>query len=258
MPELLEDDLPEVTISDYAGVRSLHLDSIWVQGAMRISKPLKLELEYIQRMMAPLLWQPPEAWREGLCVQLGLGAAALTKFCHQVLGRPTEAVELHPGVLRVCRHWFHLPADGDGLQVHLADAADWLREGSRRGQVQLLHVDLYDHEAAAPVLDDEGFYAECRELLAPGGGMAVNLFGRQASFERSCARIAAAFGADSVWRLAATKEGNTVVVATRENALPDKAELQRRATTIDATLGLPAKRWLRGLKPWLPSSDERE
>ena len=33
------------TLSEYDGVRFLHLDSIWVQGAMRIRKPDQLELE---------------------------------------------------------------------------------------------------------------------------------------------------------------------------------------------------------------------
>lgn len=248
--------LPEVTVSEYAGVRSLHLNSIWIQGSMRVSKPLKLELEYIQRMMAPLLWQEPEQWRHGRCVQLGLGAAALTKFCRQVLERPTQAVELHPGVVMACRQYFQLPTPDELFAIHIGDAADWVRQPAEQGTVGLLHVDLYDQEAAAPVLDDEGFYADCRGLLAPGGAMAVNLFGRQSSFAKSCERIAAAFGASQVWRLAATKEGNTVVVATRENALPEKTELQRRATTIEATLGLPAKRWLRGLKPWAPLIDE--
>jgi spermidine synthase len=249
--------LPEVTVSEYGGVRTLHLDSIWVQGAMRRSKPLKLELDYVQRMMAPLLWVEPAQWREGRAVQLGLGAAALTKFCHQVLGRPTTAVELHPGVLAACRQWFELPADGAGLQVELADAAEWVRRPAQAGRISLLHVDLYDHEAAAPVLDSADFYADCRALLAPGGVMAVNLFGRRASFDGSCARLLQAFGGGQVWRLAATKEGNTVVVATRETPLPPKAELTRRATNMDLALDLPATRWLRGLKavsPSLPSA----
>lgn len=241
--------LPEVTVSEHAGVRSLHLDSIWVQGAMRVRKPLELELDYVQRMMAPLLLQPQSSWREGWCVQLGLGAAALTKFCHQVLGRPTTAVEIHPGVLLACRQWFALPPDGEGLKVELADAGAWALEPAHQGRVQLLHVDLYDHDAAAPVLDSEDFYTACRGLLAPGGAMAVNLFGRRASFDASCTRLLKAFGEGHVWRLAATKEGNTVVLATRENALPAKPELQQRATTMQMSLGLPAARWLRGLRP---------
>jgi spermidine synthase len=246
-------DLPEVTVSEYAGVRSLHLDSIWIQGSMRKSKPLQLELEYIQRMMAPLLWLPVAEWRSGWAVQLGLGAAALTKYCHQVLQRPkTTAVELNPAVLAACRQWFELPSDDERLQVEIADAADWARRPEHQGQVQLLHVDLYDHEAAAPVLDSAEFYADCRALLAPGGVMAVNLFGRRASFDGSCERLLTAFGDRHVWRLASTKEGNTVVVATRENLLPEKAELQRRATNMDLALGLPAPRWLRGLKAVSP------
>ena len=44
--------------------------------------------------------------------------------------------------------------------------------------------------AAAPVLDDEKFYADCRALLCEDGVMSVNLFGRRASFERSMAHIA--------------------------------------------------------------------
>ncbi len=248
MPNSAMPVLPEVTVSEYAGVRALHLDSIWVQGAMRVSKPLKLELEYVQRMMAPLLWQPPSSWREGRAVQLGLGAAALTKFCHQVLGRPTTAVELHPGVWTACQQWFALPLNGDALEVLLQDAAQFVTDPAQAGTVDLLHVDLYDHEAAAPVLDSADFYSGCRALLTPGGAMAVNLFGRRASFEGSCERLLQAFGSGHVWRLTATKEGNTVVVATRENVLPDKAELLRRATNIELALGLPAARWLRGLK----------
>jgi spermidine synthase len=124
--------------------------------------------------------------------------------------------------------------------------------------VQLLHVDLYDHEAAAPVLDDEAFYAACRALLADGGLMAVNLFGRHSSFERSAAHIVAAFGAGQVWRLQATREGNTVVVAGRGAALPARDELLARAANIEhrflARHGLPARKWLRMVRPHPPAA----
>jgi spermidine synthase len=123
--------------------------------------------------------------------------------------------------------------------------------------VQLLHVDLYDHDAAAPVLDDEVFYTACRRLLADAGVMAVNLFGRDASFERSAARIAAAFGAEQVWRLRATREGNTVVVAGRGVEVPGREELAARAATIEqrflARHGLPARKWLRMVRPYQPA-----
>ena len=243
------DDLPMVTVSEYNGVRYLHLDTPWVQGAMRMSKPDAIELEYVRRMMASLLWRPSEELGQGHAVQLGLGAAAITRFTHGQLGMQTTAVELNPAVIRACRMCFRLPPDGDGLQVLCEDAGQWLARPSQRGSIQLLHVDLYDHEAAAPVLDSEPFYANCHAALAPGGVMAVNLFGRLSSFEGSAQRIAAAFGRDQTWRVQATKEGNTVVVATRGVTVPGRAELTARARFIEERLGLPATKWLRMIRP---------
>ena len=41
--------LPAVTLSEHDGVRYLHLDSIWIQGGMRIRKPQVVEIDYVQR-----------------------------------------------------------------------------------------------------------------------------------------------------------------------------------------------------------------
>ncbi len=245
------EDLPMVTVSEHQGVRYLHLDTPWVQGAMRMSKPDAVELEYVRRMLAALLWRPSSELGQGHAVQLGLGAAAITRFTHGQLGMRTTAVELNPAVIRACRMCFRLPPDGPGLQVLCEDAGAWLQQVQRRGSIDLLHVDLYDHEAAAPVLDSEAFYAHCHAALAPGGVMAVNLFGRLSSFEGSAQRIMAAFGRDQAWRVQATKEGNTVVVATRGVVVPDRHELTARARHIEAQFGLPATKWLRMIRPLL-------
>ena len=237
--------LAGATISEFDGVRYLHLGTDWVQGAMRIRAPRKLELEYIQRMMAWLLWRPTDALAHGRAVQLGLGAAAITRFTHQVLRWPTTVVELNPSVIQACRLWFHLPDDDERLQVVHADAARWVLQDEHLQSADALCVDLYDHDAAAPVLDDEDFYRACRGVLAPGGLVTVNLFGRDASFERSAERVAAAFGADQVWQLAPTKEGNTVLVAGREVVLPDREILSARADAIEDRYGLKARKWLR-------------
>lgn len=244
--------LPEVTLSEIDGVRYLHLDSIWVQGAMRIAKPRVLELEYIQRMMAWMLWRPSAELAQGHAVQLGLGAAAITRFCHQVLKMRTTAVELNPAVIAACRMRFRLGDDDARLRVVEADAGAWVHDPANLQSVQVLNVDLYDHEAAAPVLDDEGFYAACRGVLAHGGLMTVNLFGRHASFVRSAARIAAVFGRDQVWSLRPTREGNTVVVAARGVAVPGRDELNARAADIErryGAFGVPARKWLRMVRP---------
>ncbi len=246
--------LESATISEFDGVRYLHLGTDWVQGAMRMRSPRKLELEYIQRMMAWLLWRPSDALGQGHAVQLGLGAGALTRFSHQVLRWRTTAVEINPSVIAANQLWFHLPADDALLQVLQADAAHWVQADAHLQTVDALCVDLYDHEAAAPVLDDEAFYRACRGVLAPGGLMAVNLFGRDSSFARSAARVAAAFGADQVWQLAPTAEGNTVLVAGRGVVVPDRETLTARADVIEARFGLKARKWLRMVRPYQPGS----
>jgi spermidine synthase len=244
-------ELPFATISEQDGVRFLHLDTPWVQGAMLIREPRVIVLEYVQRMMAWMLWRPSSEVATGHAVQLGLGAASITRFCHSVLRMPrVTAVELNRAVISACYHGFKLPANDERLSVIEADAADWVAEPSHRRTVQVLSVDLYDHEAAAPVLDSDGFYTQCRDVLAPGGVMSVNLFGRASSFAASAARIASAFGRDQVWSLTPTREGNTVVIATRGVEVPGREELLARAAVIERECGLPARKWLKMVRPY--------
>mgnify|MGYP002131072937 FL=1 len=158
-------ELPEVSVSDDGDIRYLHLGTPWVQGSMRIRDPFDIDLEYVQRMMGWLLFATPAEVPRMHAMQLGLGAAAITKFCHKKLRMKTTAVELNPQVLAVCRSWFKLPPDSSTLQVVLADAAQEIKKTEWQGTVDALAVDLYDHEAAAPVLDSAEFYADCRNLL---------------------------------------------------------------------------------------------
>ena len=164
---------------------------------------------------------------------------------------PTTVVELNPQVITACQLWFRLPRDDARLRVVEGDAGEWIADAAPQS-VQVLCVDLYDHEAAAPVLDDEAFYAACRAALAEGGVMTVNLFGRRASLGRSMMRLAAAFGVDQHWHLLPTREGNTIAVATHAVAVPDRHTLQNRADNIESRFGLPARKWLRLVRPWNP------
>ena len=242
-------DLPEVHFSDHGPVRYLHLGTDWVQGAMRLDDPWALDLEYVQRMMAWLLFVEPASVMRRHAMQLGLGAASLTKFSRKTLRMTTTAIELNPQVLAACRLWFKLPADDPKLSVLLADAGEAVRDPRWAGRIDALQVDLYDQEAAAPVIDSVDFYRHCRGLLTEDGCMTVNLFGRDASFERSLRHIAQAFGPDAVWCFRPTREGNTVVLARREPGGAPQAELMARARVIESRWRLPAPKWVRGLQP---------
>ncbi|GAA4005407.1 spermidine synthase [Comamonas faecalis] len=242
-------DLPEVSVSDDGEVRHLHLGTPWIQGSMRIAAPFDIELEYVQRMMAWLLFVDPDTVAERHAMQLGLGAGAITKFCRKKLRMCCTVVELNPQVEAVCRAWFKLPPDGPQQRVILADAGEEIRKPEWQGAVDALAVDLYDHEAAAPVLDSADFYADCRALLAEDGCMTVNLFGRRASYERSVQQMADAFGEDALWAFKPTREGNTIVLAQRTPARPGRDVLAARADAIKQRWGLPAPKWLRVFRP---------
>lgn len=241
--------LPEVHFSDYGDVRYLHLGTLWVQGSMLLDKPYDIELEYVQRMMAGLLFMDASDVHKKHAMQLGLGSAALTKFCYKKLRMRTTAIEINPQVVKACHVWFKLPCDDLRLHVIEADASLEIQKSQHHETVDLLHVDLYDHEAAAPVLDSADFYTHCYGLLAEDGVMTVNLFGRDSSYQQSLEKIADVFGPQAVWAFRPTREGNTVVLAQREPTRPERSDLLLRAADIESRWGLPAKKWLRLFKP---------
>jgi len=215
---------------------------------MWIHAPFEIKLEYVQRMMAWLLFVDPNSVAKRHAMQLGLGAATCTKFCYKKLRMQTTAIEINPNVLQACRLWFKLPPDDARLQVVLADAAMEIKKSNWHGQVDALQVDVYDQEAAAPVLDSSEFYADCKQLLSEDGLMTVNLFGRTTSFDRSMDNLRQVFGENALWAFKPTREGNTIVLAQRTATLPKRDALQTRALEIEAKFGLPATKWLRVFK----------
>ena len=260
--------LPAVNMSEMSGIRYLHLGTEWVQGSMLIDKPFEIELEYVQRMMAWLLFFEPLKVKNLHALQLGLGAGTITKACYKTLKMSTTVLEINPAVVAACQHWFKLPPQDKRLHIILGDAMKTLsnweqftkeirRPPAEKAQnlglnfIDCAQVDLYDHEAAAPVLDSAEFYRAVRATLTDEGIMTVNLFGRSSSFDRSLAQISAAFGEEAVWSFKPTKEGNTVILAQRTVTRPKRDLLAARAEQIEAKFELPARKWLRLLKPLL-------
>ena len=59
-----EEEMPQVSVSDDGVSRYLHLGTPWVQGSMNLKKPFEIDLEYVQRMMAWLLFVDPDTVAE--------------------------------------------------------------------------------------------------------------------------------------------------------------------------------------------------
>jgi len=234
-----------VTFSEERGVRYLHFGTEWVQGAMRLNKPDRIELEYAQQMMAWLLFlETPKR-----VVQLGLGAAALTKFAYRLLPRAqVEAVELNPAVVVAARTMFALPPDDARLTVHETDAWDFVHDRANHGTIGALQIDLYDATARGPVHESLAFYRAVRACLTGAGIATINLFGDHPSFVRNMKQLNAAFDG-RVIALPEVHEGNRVALAFSGPALDvPYAVLKQRAKLLEDKLGLPARKWLKALR----------
>ncbi|MGG7607176.1 spermidine synthase [Massilia sp. BKSP1R2A-1] len=231
-----------VTLSEQDGVRYLHFGTEWVQGAMRIRKPDWPELEYAQQMMAWMLFiEMPRA-----IAQLGLGAATLTKFCYRQFPESTvTAVELNESVIAICNSMFKLPPLDERLDVLEMDAMDFVLDPANHGAFDVLQCDLYDATARGPVLDTPEFYQACKDCLADGGIMTVNLFGDHPSFAKNIKAMKFAFG--HVICLPEVHEGNVVALCFRDRPVIDKEALAARAAQIVAETKLPAKSWVKGI-----------
>ncbi|KMQ80864.1 Spermidine synthase-like protein [Candidatus Burkholderia pumila] len=230
-----------VTFSEENGVRYLHFGTEWIQGAMRIRKPDHLELEYAQQMMASLLFL--ETLER--IVQLGLDAAALTKFCHRFLKRAkVEAVELNPAVVIAARAMFELPYDDAQLKVSEQDAWEFVNDRANHDTIGVLQIDIYN-ATGGPVLDSVSFYHACRACLTTEAGVVtINLFGDHPNFVRNMKHLNEAFDR-RVIALPEVHDGNRIALAFAGPALDIPFDaLMQRAKLIETELKLPARSWV--------------
>ncbi len=237
---------PPATFTDFRGVRFLHLGTSWVQGAMRMSKPDNIELEYVQMMMMWMLFIE----RPRHIVQLGLGSAALTKFCYQRFPDARVSVaELNPNVIAICHALFGLPPNDARLNVREMDALDFVLDPAKHNSIDVLQVDLYDEQARGPVLDTPEFYQACADCLTDTGIMTANVFGELSNYDKNLHNMAQAF--DAVVWLPEVHDANIIVIAFKRSPQIDFSALYERAVAIKKSMNLPAKKWVDGLKAWM-------
>ncbi len=237
-------DYDDPIISESQGVRYLHFNSEWIQGAMRVSRPEKLEFEYTQQMMAWLLFLAPPVDRAiGI---LGLGAGSLTRFCQHYFDSNVVTVEWNPQVTAICESAFAL-RQTDACRVEHQDAHDWVQDPLNENRYGVVMVDLYDYTAQGPVCSSAAFYQGCQQVCRDLGVVTINLFGHHGSFRKNIRNIRRAFD-DRVLLFPETEDGNRIVIAFTGPSLEvEHAALLQRAKRVQSLYRLPATGWLRTL-----------
>lgn len=234
------------TITEHRGIRYLHLGTPWVQGAMRIDRPDLIELTYVRMMMMWTLFVP----QPNHIVQLGLGSAALTKYCyHRFSAARISAVELNPNVIAICSDQFALPPNDARLTVLEMNALDFVLDTRHHNSIDVLQVDLYDEHARGPVLDSLAFYQACNDCLTPDGVMTTNVFGDFSSYDKNLHTMGLVF--DAVVWVPEAEDDNIVVIAFKQSPELDFSILFERAAVIKRTMNLPARSWVIGLREWM-------
>lgn len=167
----------EILISEEKGVRQLHLGSEWVQGAMRIASPYKLELEYTREMLAGLLIRGFDTpLRRVLCV--GLGVAALPKFfLKHFPATKVDVVEICPSVIAVCQHHFKLDIGHPNLTIYEGCGAEYVQQTEYT--YDLILVDGFDEDARVGPLDSHAFYKDALKRLNADGVLVTNILAHE-------------------------------------------------------------------------------
>ena len=224
-----------ITLSEERGVRFLHFGSPWIQGAMRIARPWALELEYTRDLMFPLLLRPPE-WPRSV-LQIGLGSASITKFLYRNRpGARIDVVEILPEVVTAATQFFKLPDDPERIRIEIGDGHDYVA-GKRGGRYDLIVVDGFDDKGRPGMMDTAAFYFNCRQRLARGGIVSVNLLTRRRGVDASVERMRQAFE-EHVVVIPPSDAGNTVALAALDALETRWAELKEPAAALKASTGL--------------------
>lgn len=199
-----------IDIREKDGVRTLHFESQWTQGAMRITHPSDLVLEYTRTMMASLLMRDAKFFPQNVLL-IGLGSGSLTKFIYQHY--PTAnltIVEIDPRVVDVAREHFELPEDKTRMKIVIGDGVEYMSFTNQT--YDLILVDGFNDHAHPGDLNTLPFYQACRLRLNKLGILVVNLIGLSDGVKGGLTYIESAFENRAI-RFPRCKSGNTIAFA---------------------------------------------
>ncbi|MBC3766023.1 fused MFS/spermidine synthase [Neptunicella marina] len=137
-----------------------------IHSVMDKSQPQRLVLPHLNPMMLALYYRPTVSNVLGL----GLGGGALERYLLDRSEISLTSVELNPTIIDCYRNYFAI--DDKPHNIVQADAQGYVTNAT---DIDLLLVDLFDHQSNPAFLSEPEFYQQCMQALTPNGLLVVNL-----------------------------------------------------------------------------------
>lgn len=250
------DELGEIEVVDDATYRSLHFGSEPKQSSMLLRDPVYLALAYTRAMSSALLFT--ESTRRFLLI--GLGGGSLAKFLLHHFGNcQIDAVEFRQAVSEVAHSHFFLPQD-DRIHIHIDDGGHFIRTAdmARYGEYDAIFVDAFLGHGIARSVCGMSFYDACRDRLAAGGVLSINLWsGDFISARDMLEDLGDSFDGNTL-QLPVEGKDNIIALATRGVKLKKQLRrIEERCKTLERLTGVEYNLFYRQLRKnnsWLSFS----
>jgi spermidine synthase len=196
-----------------------------LQSTYDLDRPDQLDHEVFQTMISALLVQP----KVERLLMVGVGGAQVTNYLYgRIEGLEIDAVDICPEVVRLAREHFGVP-DSPRYRMHVDDGRVFIEDDSH-GLYDLLVLDAFRGHSIPVHLRSREFFQACRDRLAPGGVMVVNMHRRAARYPNDRSTLASVF--PTCYRFTSPDDVQTSVVCSTSEAVLSVEALQIAARTL--------------------------
>jgi len=241
------DELGAIEVVDDATYRSLHFGSEPKQSSMLLRDPIYLALAYTRAMSTALLFN--ESPRRFLLI--GLGGGSLAKFLlHHFGDCHIDVVEFRQAVSEVAHSHFFLPQD-ERIQIHIDDGGHFMRTAdmAQFGDYDAIFVDAFLGNGIARSVCGMSFYDACRERLAEGGVLSINLWSGDFIRARDMIEDLGDSFDNNVLQLPVEGKDNIIALATKGMKLKKQLRrIEERSKALERMTGVEYGLFLRTLR----------
>jgi spermidine synthase len=248
------DELGEIEVVDEPSYRSLHFGSAPKQSSMLLRDPIYLALAYTRAMSTALLFTGTTK----RFLLIGLGGGSLAKFLlHHFHDCQVDAVEYRQAVSEVAHSHFYLPHD-ERLRITIDDGGHFIRSADMEefGNYDVIFVDAFLGNGIARSVCGMSFYDACRDRLAEGGVLSINLWNGDFIRAKDMLEDIRDSFDGNVLQLPVEGKDNIIALATKGAKLKKQLRrLEEHAKELEKSTGIEFGVFLRHLRKnntWFP------